>query len=49
MNQLYELFEDILIRSPDLQEKEDEIYLGWNGTMDYVENLLTFVSNPYSR
>jgi hypothetical protein len=49
MNQLYELLEDIMIRSSDLQGREDEIYLEWNGNLDYVENLLGYVANPYSR
>jgi hypothetical protein len=49
MNQLYELFEDILMRSPDLSGREEEIYLGWNGNLDHVENLLIYVANPYSR
>ena len=49
MNQLYELLEDILMRSPELEGREEEIYTGWNGNLDYVDNLLTYVSNPYSR
>ena len=49
MNQLYELIEDILIRSPDLHGQEDDILAKWNGSMDYVESLLVNVHNPYSK
>jgi hypothetical protein len=49
MNQLYELLEDILMRSPELEGREEEIYAGWNGNLDYVDNLLTYVTNPYTR
>ena len=47
MNQLYELLEDILLRAPDLDP--EQTYSQWNGNMEYVENLLSNVTNPYSR
>jgi hypothetical protein len=37
------------LRSPELEGREEEIYAGWNGNLDYVDNLLTNVTNPYTR
>ena len=50
MNQLFELFEDILSRSTRLQEENvDSLYENWKASLEYIDNLLYNVENPYTQ
>lgn len=49
MSQLYELFDDIMLRAPALQENPEAVFDQWQASMEYLERLLVYVGNPYTR
>ena len=52
MDQLFDLLEDIIDRAPALQELEggiEGIYDNWHASLEYVEGLLSHVTNHYTR
>jgi hypothetical protein len=52
MNQLFELVEDIIDRTPELRDAADsvqELYDNWNASLEFVEGLLVNVRNPYTK
>ena len=49
MNQLYELLEDIQNRINLNKYGEEDYVSKWNGKIEYLEDLIKLVPNPYSR
>ena len=51
-SQLFELLEDIIDRAPGLQEQEggvQGIYDNFHASLEYIEGLISHVTNPYTR